>query len=218
MACFMRCSRKPPTDGALPVLTARFAALIRQPGRRLLRLLLCWLLVSLPLVARAAEGVEITQAHLESTDEGYKLSATYAFELNRGLEEAITRGIPLHFTTEVELNRPRWYWFDEKAINASQTIRISYNVLTRQYRAAIVGSLQQNFSTLDDALSLVRRPRRWTVAERGSLKVGETYNVAVRFMLDVSQLPKPFQVNAINNADWRFASDWKRFTYKVEDK
>jgi hypothetical protein len=34
----------------------------------------------------------------------------------------------------------------------------------------------------------------------------------------VSQLPKPFQVNAINNSDWRFSSDWKRFTYKVEDK
>jgi hypothetical protein len=221
MACFMRCSRNLQTDGARPGLAARIALAFQPMGQRSLRSLLCWLLVLLPLLptaARATDGVEITQAHLEYSDEGYKLSASYAFELNRGLEEAITRGIPLHFTTEVELTRPRWYWFDEKAITASQTTRISYNVLTRQYRAAVVGSLQQNFSTLDDALSLVRRPRRWTVAERGSLKVGETYNVAVRFMLDVSQLPKPFQVNAINNSDWRFSSDWKRFTYKVEDK
>jgi hypothetical protein len=221
MACFMRCSRNLQTDGARPRLAARIALAFLPMGQRSLRSLLCWLLALLPLLplaARATDGVEITQAHLEYSDEGYKLSASYAFELNRGLEEAITRGIPLHFTTEVELTRPRWYWFDEKAITASQTIRISYNVLTRQYRAAIVGSLQQNFSTLDDALSLVRRPRRWAVAERGSLKVGETYNVAVRFMLDVSQLPKPFQVNAINNSDWRFSSDWKRFTYKVEDK
>jgi hypothetical protein len=218
MACFMRCSRNPPADGAVSRLVAQLSAAMQPLSRGAFRLLLCGLLALLPLAARAADGVEITQAHLEYIDDSYKLSASYAFELNRGLEEAITRGLPLHFTTEVELTRPRWYWFDEKAITASQTIRISYNVLTRQYRAAIIGSLQQNFSTLDDALSLVRRPRRWTVAERGRLKVGETYNVAVRFMLDVSQLPKPFQVNAINNSDWRFSSDWKRFTYKVEDR
>jgi hypothetical protein len=132
------------------------------------------------------------------------------------LEDAITHGIPLYFTTEVELTRPRWYWFDEKTINASQTIRLSYNVLTRQYRVAIGGSLQQNFSSLDDALSLIRRPSRWVVAEKGRLKAGEHYHVAVRNRLDVTQLPKPFQINALNNSDWRLSSDWKRFTYKAD--
>lgn len=164
----------------------------------------------------AAEGIDIAQAHLETADEGYRLSASFSFELNRSLEDALTRGIPLYFTMDIELTRPRWYWFDEKTINASQTIRISYNVLTRQYHAAITGRLQQNFNTLEDALSLVRRPNRWVVAEKGMLKLGETYTVAVRMGLDVAQLPKPFQVNALNNSDWRFSSDWKRFNFKAE--
>jgi hypothetical protein len=34
--------------------------------------------------------------------------------------------------------------------------------------------------------------------------------------LDVAQLPKPFQVNALNNSDWRLSSDWIEFTYKPE--
>lgn len=179
-------------------------------------LLAICMLIAAPVTAWAADNIEILQAHLEPTEEGTKLSATFAFELNRGLEDALTRGIPLYFTTDVEITRPRWYWFDAKTITDSQTIRLSYNVLTRQYRAAISGSLQQNFSTLDDALSLILRPRRWLVAEKGSLKPGELYHVAVRMKLDVTQLPKPFQVNAINNSDWRLSSDWKHFIYKAE--
>jgi hypothetical protein len=185
----------------------------------------CWLLTALMLAlfvpqssAHAAEEIEIVQAHLEPSDEGYKLSATFDFELPRGLEDAIARGFPLYFTTDVIITRPRWYWFDQIKVTESQTIRISHNLLTRQYRAAITDSLQQTFSTLEDALSLIKRPSRWVVADKGELKPGVTYTVGVRMRLDVAQLSKPFQVHALNSSDWRFASEWKYFSFKAEDK
>jgi hypothetical protein len=169
-----------------------------------------------PLTARAADNIEITQAHLESTEDGYRLSADFSFELNHGLEDAITHGVPLYFTTEVVITRPRWYWFDQTTVNTSQTTRISYNVLTREYSVAVLGSLQRNFSSLQEALALVHRPNRWLVAERGELSHGATYKVSVRMRLDVAQLSKPFQVNALNNSDWRLSSDWKTFHFKAE--
>ena len=168
--------------------------------------------------AHATEGIEVQQAHLEQTDDGHILSASFVFELNHGLEEALIGGLPLQFTTTVELMRPRWYWFNENTVEVSQTVRLSYNVLTRQYRAAIDGGLQQNFSTLNDALAMIRRPTRWVVAPKGKLKPGELYNCTVQLKLDLNQLPKPFQVNALNNSDWRFSSDKKHFVYKVEEK
>lgn len=176
------------------------------------------LLLALTLLqsARAADGIEVEQAHLESSSEGYRLSATFAFDLNRGLEDAVTRGIPLYFTTEVEITRPRWYWFDTKVASESQTIRISYNVLTRQYHAAINGRLQLSFESLEEALSLVRRPNRWVVADNDDLKPGQVYDVAIRMQLDVAQLPKPFQVHALNSSDWRLTTDWQHFTYRAE--
>lgn len=177
--------------------------------------LACFLMSAI-VPARAADGIEVIQAHLESSEEGYKLSATFALDLNHNLEEALTRGIPLHFTTDVELRRPRWYWFDETTLNASRTIRIEYNVLTRQYRGGVAGSVQQSFPSFEDAMSLVRRPSRWVVAERGALKPGETYVVSTRLRLNLDYLPKPFQVNALNNADWRMSSDWRNFTFKAE--
>lgn len=185
----------------------------------LLQLCLTFVLaLSLSHLVYAADGIDIVQAHIEDSNEGYRLSATFDFDLNRGLEDALNRGIPLYFTTEVEIKRPRWYWFDAKEISESQTIRISYNVLTRQYHAAISGRLQLSFSTLDDALSLVRRPNRWLIAGRNELKQGEQYDVSVRMQMDVAQLPKPFQVHALNSSDWRLSTDWKHFTYKAEEQ
>jgi hypothetical protein len=176
-------------------------------------------LLALAAPASHAADVEITEAHLEYTDEGYKLAAAFNFQLNSSLEGAIARGIPLYFTTEVAIRRPRWYWLDERAASATQTIRISYNVLTRQYRAAINGSnLQQGFDTLEDAISLVRRPGRWLVAPPDALKPGEIYSVALRMELDIAQLPKPFQVHSMNSSDWRLSSDWRYFTFRADGK
>ncbi len=169
-----------------------------------------------PFAAHAAEGIDVVQAHLENAEEGYKLSTTFAFDLNHGLEDVIVRGVPLYFTTEVEITRARWYWFDQHNASTSQTIRVSYNVLTGQFHAGVPGHLQQSFTSLDDALSMVRRPARWVVAEHDALKPGETYNVSVRMRLDLAQLPKTFQVHALNNSDWRLSSDWKTFDYKAE--
>lgn len=176
-------------------------------------------LIALASTASLAADVDIAEAHLEYTDEGYRLAAAFNFQLNSSLESAIARGIPLYFTTEVAIRRPRWYWLDERAASATQTIRISYNVLTRQYRAAINGSnLQQSFDSLEDAMSLVRRPGRWLVAPPDALKPGETYMVALRMELDVAQLPKPFQVHSLNSSDWRLSSDWRYFTYRADGK
>jgi len=181
------------------------------------RVFLAFLLaLTLSQAARASDGIEIEQAHLEHTAEGYRLSSAFAFDLNHELEDALNRGIPLYFTTDVEITRPRWYWFDAKVASSSQTIRISYNVLTRQYHAAINGRLQISFDTLDDVLALVRRPNRWVVADNDALKPGHVYDVAVRMQLDIAQLPKPFQIHALNSSDWRLSTDWQHFTYKVE--
>jgi hypothetical protein len=166
--------------------------------------------------AQAADGVEITHAHIESSDEGYKLDAKYTFELSHDLEDAIQHGVQLYFTTEIELTRPRWWWYDDKAVSSRQTLRISYNVLTRQYHVSVVGSVQQSFPTLEDALFMIRRPARWLIAPKGALKPGETYNVTLRMFMDRQFLQKPLQVNAFNNAGWQLGSNKKTFTYRAE--
>jgi hypothetical protein len=184
---------------------------------RFFRLIACQLLLAFACAqARAGDMIEITRASIEATDDGYRLAANYAFDLNHGLEDAIQHGVQLYFTTEIELTRPRWWWTDDKAVSSRQTSRIYYNVLTRQYHVSVMGSVQQSFGTLDEALFLIRRPSRWLIAPKGMLKPGEMYNVTLRMFMDREYLQKPLQVNAFNNSDWRLASNKKTFTYKAE--
>jgi len=184
---------------------------------RFFRLIACQLLLVFACAqARASDGIEVTRASIEASDDGYRLDAKYAFDLNRGLEDAIQHGVKLYFTTEIELTRPRWWWTDDKAVASRQTVGIYYDVLLRQYQVSAVGSLQQSFATLDEAMFLIRRPNRWLIARRGDLKPGETYNVSMRMFMDREYLRKPLQVNAFNNSDWRLGSSKKTFTYKAE--
>ncbi len=184
---------------------------------RFLRLLACQLLLLFACAqAQAADAVDITLARIEATEDGYRLDARYAFELSHDLEDAIARGVALYFTTEIELTRPRWWWSDEKAVSSRQTLRISYNELHRQYNVLVVGSVQQSFQTLDEALANIRRPGRWMIAPKGALNPGETYHVTMRMFMDRQLLLKPLQVNALNNAGWQLSSNKKTFLYKAE--
>jgi hypothetical protein len=184
---------------------------------RFFRPLACQLLLVFACAqAQAADGVDITRAAIELSEEGYRLSSAYAFELNHGLEDAISHGVSLYFTTEVELTRPRWYWYDDRAVDKRQTTRLHYDILTRQYQVSVVGSMHQSFPTLEDAMVLIRRPPRWLIAPRGKLSQGETYNVTVRMFMDRERLPKPIQVNAASNSQWRLESRDRKFQYRAE--
>ena len=51
------------------------------------------------------------------------------------------------------------------------------------------------------------------VARRDQLAKGTRYEAAVRLRLDVNQLPKPFQVNALASREWSLQSDWYRWSF-----
>jgi len=184
---------------------------------RFFRLLACQLLLVFACAtAQAADGIDITMAKIEASDDGYRLAANYAFDLGRDIEDALQHGVKLYFTTEIELVRPRWYWRDERAVFARRTVSISYDVLLRQYYVAAMGSVQQTYQTLDEAMFQIRRPGRWSIAPKGALKHGETYEVSLRMFMDRDYLQKPLQVSAFSNADWRLASNRKTFNYRAE--
>ncbi|WP_431189893.1 DUF4390 domain-containing protein [Cupriavidus oxalaticus] len=171
------------------------------------------LLLWLPPAAQA-QVIEATEARIEYQDGGFELAASFEFDLPPALEDALHKGISLYFVVDFELTRPRWYWFDDKPVNTSRSVRLSYQPLTRQYRIS-TGGLQLPFSRLKSALQFVQRVRGWRVFERNAVKPGESYHAQVRMRLDLSQLPKPFQINAVNTRDWNLASDWRRFIYTV---
>lgn len=160
-----------------------------------------------------AGNIEIRNPQLLAYEDGYALSADFSIDFSSRLEEAIEKGITLYFVLDFELERPRWYWMDDKVSTRSQVWRLSYHALTRQYRLSS-GALHQSFESLDSALRMLSRVRNWVVVEE-ALKPGDTYEAALRMRLDISQLPKPFQVSALTSREWNLNSDWLRWKFVV---
>jgi len=161
-----------------------------------------------------SEGIHVKSAEIAQTGAEYYVEATFEIELTHTLEDALNKGLPLHFIVEFELIRPRWYTlylWNKSVLEFEQNYRLSYNALTRQYRLS-QGALHQNFDTLNDALTLMGRLRPRFLADTDTLDEGKVYEAAVRMRLDVSQLPKPFQINALASRDWNLASEWFRWT------
>lgn len=172
--------------------------------RRWLLLLFC-----VPALAWSAE-IDVANAQIVAGDDGYMVSADFRFELNPRLEEAVSKGLVLYFVFDYEMTKARWYWLDEKLVSRSQTHSLSYHALTRQYRLS-TGGLHQSFPTLNEALAVLARLRNWVVIDKGdkAVRVGEPYQAALRLRLDITQLPRPFQITALGNKEWSLSSDWK---------
>jgi hypothetical protein len=163
-------------------------------------------------VAAHADIIPVKAAELRVDEGEVLLNADFEFTLNATLEEALQKGIPLYFELEFELTRGRWYWLDEKIAQTTLVYRVSYNALTRQYRVAS-GLLIQTFNTLEEVERFIGRVNSRPVARADALTKGARYEAGVRLRLDVTQLPKPFQVNALASREWTLASEWQRWSF-----
>ena len=183
-----------------------------------------------------AEGIFVNKAEIRSSEDGYQLSATYNINLNFVVKQALMRGIPIYFVGEFSLTHARWDWLDsaQQALSRSlpsifsggsplarwswldkeiysgeQTFKLSYSTLTGRYRISR-GALFQNFASLEDALNILARQSSEVIPAELMKKDGN-YVASARLRLDIAELPKPLQVNALTDNDWTLDSDWYRW-------
>lgn len=196
------------------VFSAALAA-IRVPVRYagfLLRLILA---ACLFIALAQAEGLSVNKAEMRRDEDGYRLYANYDAHLTLVVQEALSRGVPLYFVSEFSLTRSRWYWMDEEVFRSEQVSKLSYNMLTRQYRISR-GALFQNFASFDEALNMLARQASASIPV-DLLKKSSAYTAAVRMRLDTTQLPKLLQVNALTGKDWTLNSDWYHWVVRPSD-
>ena len=179
---------------------------------RALRQLCLSAIVLLASVCQAQIATEISQYQVERLEDEVMVSAQLVFELSPAVEEALLKGIPMFFVTEATVLRERWYWYDKKLASVQRHMRLAYQPLTRRWRLNVyagsgrevsVGlALNPSFDTLEDALFAIKRTSRWKIADTADLESGLKYKVNFSFKLDVSQLPRPFQIGTLGQSDW----------------
>lgn len=181
-----------------------------------------WLAALLAFFAPAAlaHGINVERAELIASDSGYQINADFDIALGREVEDAINKGVALHFLVEFVLMEPSKYWFDQEAASASLPIRLSYHALSRQYLLH-VSTRQSTFATLQEAVEELRKIRSWMAIDKPSLdkisiKKDVPYYAMLRMRLDPNKLPKPLQVSAIGSESWDLISERHRWTPSLE--
>ena len=154
--------------------------------------------------AQAAES-ELSTFELVHNDEGLLLTYAVEIELSRGVDEALSKAVPLFFVAEAEVFRNRFYWRDQRVANAVRRWRIVFQPLTSTYRVTFDGGLSQNYASKAEALAAIGRGARWKLAEPGQVDPGSRHYVEFSFRLDTAQLPRPLQIGIGGQADWTLA-------------
>lgn len=179
--------------------------------RRFLRASLMVLAALCVLGTTGAQAEGIALAHLDVTQKGefFQLSGHFDIQLSDTMEKALHRGVQLSFVQAVESERERSYWLAEGLTEQERTIRLSYNALLRQYYVTLAG-VSTSHETLQEALRAVGDLRDWSVLNIKQMKKKSLYTFFVRMYLDISQLPKPLQVNALaSTTRWQLDSGWQ---------
>lgn len=170
-----------------------------------------WLLLASTVFAQNSLA-ELTELRAERRDGAIFLTAQLKLELGAAVEDALIKGLAVHFVAEAEFMRDRWYWYDRKVGAATRYYRLAFQPLTRRWRlnvsnepisgTGLAGSISQNFDTLQEALNVVRRQSGWKVADMSDAEVESRQYIIYRFKLDTTQLPRPFQIAAGNQVEW----------------
>jgi hypothetical protein len=156
-------------------------------------------------VARA-DAVELSNLSVARAEDGVFLSFTTHFDLPHGVEDALLKGVPLHFVAQADLYRSRWYWRDVRVARAVRSWRLTYQPLTRKYRVGVAG-LDQSFDTLAEALAVLRASTRWKIAEPSQVENDNRHYVEFSYRLDTTQLPRPMQIGFGAQPEWTLAAE-----------
>ena len=183
--------------------------------KQVLAVLLCLGILFSHVPAQAETSVDIQNLKLVRMGEGVYLSADWRFDLPMPLEDALFKGIPLYFLTEVELTQERWYFYDKRLSLAERHVRVIYQPLTRRWRVSVspnvfsgVGlgmNLGQSYGTMEEAMEMVKRVTQWRIANASDLNSEAKQTLAIRFKLDLSQLPRPLQIGALTQTEWNIS-------------
>ncbi|MDO5068823.1 DUF4390 domain-containing protein [Neisseria zoodegmatis] len=171
----------------------------------------------------AAEGISATRSLATLTSSGQmSVSSRFSTTLPDQLKQALNQGVPLNFTLNYQLSAPTIasYRFKlEHLVGSGNTIqyKLSYHPLTNRYRVT-VGTFSTEYNSLETALRGIGAVANWRVLHNGALSgvSPKETKAEIRLSLSTSQLPKPFQINALTSKSWQLDSGWQSLTITKE--
>lgn len=152
------------------------------------------------------------EVQVQRDGEDVLLTSNLNWALPDLVQDALLKGIPVHFIAEAQISRERWYWSDQELLDAKRYMRLSYQPLTRRWRLytgsqpfegqGLGVALSSSFETWADAIQAMQRIVRWRIGPVVALPVSGDAFLQLRFRIDLSHFPRPLQIGALGRSDW----------------
>ncbi|TXI20476.1 MAG: DUF4390 domain-containing protein [Nitrosomonas sp.] len=178
------------------------------------RLIFLSLFFILPATTAQAGSIQIKSVNLAAVNQAYLISVDSEIILNATLEQALEKGVVLYFATKFSLVDSRWYWLNDEVARSKLRVGLRYYALTRQYHLNYP-SYSQSFNTLQEALQALGQLHDFPVSIKSELRQDVEYIASLRVWLDLTRMPKPFQVEAIGSNQWNLSSEKLEWRMKL---
>ena len=150
-----------------------------QALKRILILLLsAW---AVGVYADALDGVlEVRSAYVNIDNGVFLLHARVEYPVNPAIRDALRDGVTLTFELDTRVERERRLWFNASIVDLTLRRELMYHAVTDRYVVRDVKTGQQeNFPTLDEAMTYLGRIDGWPILVEPQLN-GGSYLISVR--------------------------------------
>ena len=158
--------------------------------------------------------IEIRDATTARRDGVYYLSARIDYRLSREARTALDQGVALNLELQINLTQTRRFVWDAGVASLRQRYELSFHALTQRYVVLNLNSGESaSFQDLASALAALGEVERLPVIDAALLDDDDRYEIALRSVLDIKELPASVRLLSLVYGNWRVASDW--YTWRL---
>jgi len=182
------------------------------------RLTLIIVAVSLPVwLAAASDRADafLRMGTIDTLKQGgfFNFSTRLEMALSEEMQDALRNGVRQMYLLELQVRVPRFKVFHREVFSRKHRYELRYHALSKKYLVTHINSeTQLSFYTLSAALEHMSKIVELPLLREAALKDIADYDLRVKFMLDIEELPLPLKIHALMNRDWRIATNWQEWT------
>lgn len=171
-----------------------------------------WMLATHLYAETTEDSFTIESAMFTIKGTQYILHANMTLHFNIEILRALEHGIALQIDTEIQVNRPRKWLWDQTIHKLVLSQRLQYHPLSEQYLVTNTNAMSSRyFPNLRQALKSMQTIND-SVFAASSLQKNTKYIAQIRTRLNTKELPTPLKLLASIDSDWRLHSPWVSWT------
>jgi hypothetical protein len=166
--------------------------------------------------ADALDGVlEVRSAYVNIDNRVFLLHARVEYPNNPSIRDALRDGVTLTFDLDTRVERERRMWFNATIVDLTLRRELMYHAVSDRYVVRDVKSgKQDNFPTLEEALTFLGRIDSWPILVEPQLN-GGNYLISVRAGVRRGKLPASLRALFFWTDDFRRVSEWYSWSLPV---